>query len=138
MERRIVAQLLTCMDELNFQATGGQAVIVMAATNRPDSIDPALRRAGRFDRELALGIPDTAARARILKVLCRNMRLDGSLDLDALAKRCNGFVGADLTALCKEAAVAAVNRIFGSLFKAFDPANPSAPLALDPAALSAE
>ena len=96
MERRIVAQLLTCMDELSLAATGGQTVIVMGATNRPDAIDPALRRAGRFDREIALGIPDTAARERILRVLCERMRLAGDLDLGALAKRCNGFVGADL------------------------------------------
>ena len=87
MERRIVAQLLTCMDELTFGATGGQSVIVMGATNRPDSIDPALRRAGRFDREIALGIPDTAARVRILRVLCKGMRLAGDLDLDELARR---------------------------------------------------
>ena len=116
MERRIVAQLLTCMDELNFAATGGQSVIVMGATNRPDAMDPALRRAGRFDREIALGIPDAAARERILLVMCKGMRLSGDLDLGALAKRCNGYVGADLAALCKEAAVVAVNRIFGNLF----------------------
>ncbi|KOO29026.1 vesicular transport protein, partial [Chrysochromulina tobinii] len=126
MERRIVAQLLTCMDELSFAATGGQTVIVMGATNRPDAIDPALRRAGRFDREIALGIPDTAARERILRVLCERMRLAGDLDLGALAKRCNGFVGADLAALCKEAAVVAVNRIFGDLFGGLLKVQPSA------------
>ena len=124
MERRIVAQLLTCMDELSLAATGGQTVIVMGATNRPDAIDPALRRAGRFDREIALGIPDTAARERILRVLCERMRLAGDLDLGALAKRCNGFVGADLAALCKEAAVVAVNRIFGDLFGVSGPTKP--------------
>ena len=116
MERRIVAQLLTCMDELNLASTGGQTVIVMGATNRPDSMDPALRRAGRFDREIALGIPDADARERILRVLCKGMRLSGDLDMHGLAKQCNGFVGADLAALCKEAAVIAVNRIFGDLF----------------------
>ena len=114
MERRIVAQLLTCMDELSLAANGGQTVIVMGATNRPDAIDPALRRAGRFDREIALGIPDTEARMRILTVLCKGMKLSGDLDLTALAKRCNGFVGADLAALCKEAAVVAVNRILAT------------------------
>jgi len=121
MERRIVAQMLTCMDELSFAATGGRPVIVMGATNRPDALDPALRRAGRFDREIALGIPDNAARARILGVLCRRMKIAGDLDLDVLAKRANGFVGADLAALCKEAAVIAVNRIFAEILSAPPP-----------------
>ncbi|KAK3236413.1 hypothetical protein CYMTET_53446, partial [Cymbomonas tetramitiformis] len=97
MERRIVAQLLTCMDDLNGSATSKESegeegegsenaqrrghVVVIGATNRPDSIDPALRRAGRFDREITLGVPDEAARARILKVLTVKLRLDGDLDL---------------------------------------------------------
>jgi len=68
MERRIVAQLLTSMDALAFDKTDGKAVLVIGATNRPDSLDPALRRAGRFDREIALNVPDEHARARILKV----------------------------------------------------------------------
>jgi len=68
MERRIVAQLLTCMDDIASDKTGGKPVIVIGATNRPDSIDPALRRAGRFDREIALNVPDEHARARILQV----------------------------------------------------------------------
>ena len=71
--------------------------------------------------EIALGIPDTAARERILSVMCKGMRLAGDLDLAALAKRCNGFVGADLAALCKEAAVIAVNRIFSDLRSAPSP-----------------
>ena len=112
MERRIVAQLLTCMDELNFNATGGQSVIVLGATNRPDALDPALRRAGRFDREIALGIPDEAARGRILAVQARRLRLAGGLDLAEIAKKTPGYVGADLSALAKEAAAAAVARIF--------------------------
>ena len=133
MERRIVAQLLTSMDDLASIGGGADsgddggalagaqaAVIVLGATNRPDALDAALRRAGRFDREIALGIPDAASRVRILQVLCRRMRLSGDLQLDVLAKRCVGFVGADLGALCKEAAVIAVNRIFGSLFAAAD------------------
>ena len=139
MERRIAAQLLTCMDELNLASTGGQTVIVMGATNRPDSMDPALRRAGRFDREIALGIPDSDSRERILRVLCKGMRLSGDLDLKALAKQCNGFVGADLAALCKEAAVIAVNRIFGDLFAvnkattpSTRPANSSRPFSAPP------
>jgi len=98
----------------------------MGATNRPDALDPALRRAGRFDREIALGIPDTAARARILKVMCRRMTISGDLDLHLLAKKANGFVGADLAALCKEAAVIAVNRIFKELLGAPPPTATSA------------
>jgi ribosome biogenesis ATPase len=68
MERRIVAQLLTCLDALGLEHTRGKPVLVIGATNRPDSLDPALRRAGRFDREIALGVPDQEARRRILQV----------------------------------------------------------------------
>lgn len=68
MERRIVAQLLTCLDSLSLENTQGRPVLVIGATNRPDSLDPALRRAGRFDREIALGVPDQDARRRILQV----------------------------------------------------------------------
>lgn len=68
MERRIVAQLLTCLDSLSLENTQGRPVLVIGATNRPDSLDPALRRAGRFDREIALGVPDQDARRRILEV----------------------------------------------------------------------
>jgi ribosome biogenesis ATPase len=93
-------------------APRSRAVIVIGATNRPDSIDSALRRAGRFDREIAIGIPDDDARARILRVMCRNMRVDPTCDFAALTKRTVGFVGADLAALTREAAVIAVNRIF--------------------------
>lgn len=110
MERRIVAQMLTCMDEL--QST---FVIVLAATNRPDALDPALRRAGRFDREIAMGIPDEPARARILEKMARGMRLADGLDLALLARKTPGFVGADLSALTKEAALNAVSRAFESL-----------------------
>eukprot|EP00276_Gloeochaete_wittrockiana_P005799 CAMPEP_0184662832 /NCGR_PEP_ID=MMETSP0308-20130426/45141_1 /TAXON_ID=38269 /ORGANISM="Gloeochaete witrockiana, Strain SAG 46.84" /LENGTH=771 /DNA_ID=CAMNT_0027105117 /DNA_START=76 /DNA_END=2391 /DNA_ORIENTATION=+ len=115
MERRIVAQLLTCMDDLSMENTSGKAVIVIGATNRPDALDAALRRAGRFDREIALGIPDLAARERILRVLTAKMRLSGDFDYPLLARKTPGFVGADLTALTKEAAVMAVHRIFQSL-----------------------
>lgn len=82
------------------------------ATNRPDSIDSALRRAGRFDREIPMGIPSEAARARILRVISGCMRLEGSFDFDEVAKKTPGFVGADLMALMKEAAALAVQRIF--------------------------
>lgn len=110
MERRIVAQLLTCMDELQ-----NKFVIVLGATNRPDALDPALRRAGRFDREIAMGIPDEPARMRILSKMSKGIRLAGDLDLPLLARLTPGFVGADLSALTKEAALNAVTRAFSSL-----------------------
>ncbi|XP_039994823.1 nuclear valosin-containing protein-like [Xiphias gladius] len=110
MERRIVAQLLTCMDDLNSLTVTAQ-VLVIGATNRPDSLDPALRRAGRFDREICLGIPDEAARLRILKTLCRKLKLSEDFDYQQLARLTPGYVGADLMALCREAAMSAVNRV---------------------------
>ncbi|KAM4600063.1 nuclear valosin-containing protein-like isoform 1-T1 [Fundulus diaphanus] len=110
MERRIVAQLLTCMDDLNSVTVTAQ-VLVIGATNRPDSLDPALRRAGRFDREICLGIPDESARLRILKTLCRRLTLPEDFDYRQLARLTPGYVGADLMALCREAAMAAVNRV---------------------------
>ncbi|KAG8584514.1 hypothetical protein GDO81_008860 [Engystomops pustulosus] len=109
MERRIVAQLLTCMDDLNNPSVTAQ-VLVIGATNRVDSLDPALRRAGRFDREICLGIPDEGARLKILKTLCRKLRLPESFDFQHLAHLTPGYVGADLMALCREAAMCAVNR----------------------------
>ncbi|KAG7511498.1 nuclear valosin-containing protein-like isoform X1 [Solea senegalensis] len=109
MERRIVAQLLTCMDDLNSLTVTAQ-VLVIGATNRPDSLDPALRRAGRFDKEICLGIPDEAARHRILKTLCRKLKLPQDFDYHQLARLTPGYVGADLMALCREAAMSAVNR----------------------------
>lgn len=116
MEKRIVAQLLTCMDDLSFEKTGGKMVLVIGATNRPDSLDDALRRVGRFDREISLGIPDEKARARILQVLSKKLRVSGDFDFTQIAKMAPGFVGADLQALTKEAAVLAINRIFHHLF----------------------
>uniref|UniRef100_A0A8B9I8T1 Nuclear VCP like n=1 Tax=Anser brachyrhynchus TaxID=132585 RepID=A0A8B9I8T1_9AVES len=110
MERRIVAQLLTCMDDLNNLAATAQ-VLVIGATNRPDSLDPALRRAGRFDREICLGIPDEAAREKILQTLCRKLKLPESFDFLHLARLTPGYVGADLMALCREAAICTVNRV---------------------------
>ena len=161
MERRIVAQLLTCMDDLASQAQlareaakkageeggGGEEaaaaadgdpssqpppstspstlaavsdalrrhVVVIGATNRPDALDPALRRAGRFDREIALPIPTEAGRAAILRVLTRGLRLSGRCDVEGLAARTPGYVGADLEALAKEAAASAATRIFARL-----------------------
>ena len=157
MERRIVAQLLTCMDglsavfdseedegdisksdqgdsgekekrtkggEVKEDASGGKGkgeqqgfrnagVLVIGATNRPDALDSALRRAGRFDREIALGIPDRACRESILRAMSRRMKLEGEFDFAEVARLTPGFVGADLSAVCKEAAVIAVNRILG-------------------------
>lgn len=162
MERRIVAQLLSCMDDLSRpkkaggtgepapgagegannprssdepvaamdatdhpfsaplvanapQALACQHVMVIGATNRPDALDPALRRAGRFDREIALTIPNEAARQRILQVLCQRMRLAGTLDLAAIARNTPGFVGADLKALTQEAAAVAIKRIISTI-----------------------
>ncbi|XP_075719510.1 nuclear valosin-containing protein-like isoform X2 [Rhinoderma darwinii] len=109
MERRIVAQLLTCMDDMNNPSVTAQ-VLVIGATNRPDSLDPALRRAGRFDREICLGIPDEGARLKILKTLCRKLKLPETFDFQHLAHLTPGYVGADLMALCREAAMCAVNR----------------------------
>ncbi|KAJ0394969.1 hypothetical protein P43SY_010125 [Pythium insidiosum] len=115
MEKRIVAQLLTSTDSLNLANTGGKPVLIIGATNRPDALDSALRRAGRFDREICLGIPDEAARERILQVLSSKMKLAGDFDFKAIARRTPGFVGADLVSLTKEAAVIAVNRIFSTM-----------------------
>ena len=111
MEGRMVAQLLACLDTLG----GSEAeVVVVGATNRLESLDPALRRAGRFDREIALGIPDRGGRERILEVVCRGLRMSQSTSLSNLAMLTPGYVGADLTSLAREAAMAAVNRVLGS------------------------
>ncbi|XP_019623225.1 PREDICTED: nuclear valosin-containing protein-like [Branchiostoma belcheri] len=109
MERRIVAQLLTCMDDLS--ANISAHVLVIGATNRPDFLDPALRRAGRFDREISMGIPDERAREGILQVLCQKLRLSEGFSYRQLAHLTPGYVGADLSALCREAAMTAINRI---------------------------
>ncbi|KAJ2791260.1 Ribosome biogenesis ATPase rix7, partial [Coemansia helicoidea] len=112
MERRIVAQMLTCIDDLSWDKTGNRPVLLIGATNRPDSLDPALRRAGRFDREISMAVPDEDAREQILRVLCRSLRLSGDFDVRELAKRTPGYVGADLTALTTAAGMIAVKRIF--------------------------
>uniref|UniRef100_A0A9J2PWI2 AAA+ ATPase domain-containing protein n=1 Tax=Ascaris lumbricoides TaxID=6252 RepID=A0A9J2PWI2_ASCLU len=145
MERRIVSQLLTCLDdlykpknaitheesladELIFASDGdigvkkrkpndGQSrhVLVIGTTNRPDSIETALRRAGRFDKEIALGIPDERARIKILEVVCRGIRIDESVQIAQLARLTPGYVGADLKALAREASLCAVNRVFETI-----------------------
>ena len=113
MEQRMVAQLLTCMDMLHPKYNKNEAtVIVLGATNRPDAMDPALRRAGRFDREILLGVPDETARMAIMKTMTKEMRLDGDFCFKELARMTPGYVGADVRSLTKEAAVVAINRIF--------------------------
>ncbi|XP_392923.5 nuclear valosin-containing protein-like [Apis mellifera] len=114
MERRIVAQLLSCLDELSLKENGTR-VLVLGATNRPDSLDPALRRAGRFDHEVCLGIPDRDARAKILAVHTEKVALSPNVSLSTIASLTPGFVGADLVALIREAAMAAVDRILENL-----------------------
>ncbi|KAJ1338018.1 ribosome biogenesis ATPase [Microdochium nivale] len=96
MEKRIVAQMLTCMDDLDPESMGGKVVATIAATNRPDSIDPALRRAGRFNREVSLGIPNEKAREAILKKILQKCRVAEEMDYHKIARRTPGFVGADL------------------------------------------
>ncbi|MFQ6050130.1 MAG: CDC48 family AAA ATPase [Candidatus Hydrothermarchaeota archaeon] len=111
VERRVVAQLLALMDGM--EARG--KVIVIGATNRPNAIDPALRRPGRFDREIELGIPDKDARLEILQIHTRGMPLDESVDLNYLANITHGFVGADLAALSKEAGMRALRRVLPNI-----------------------
>ncbi|XP_058121492.1 nuclear valosin-containing protein-like isoform X2 [Anopheles coustani] len=111
MERRIVAQLLSSLDNLG-KIEGGEGVIVIGATNRADSLDPALRRVGRFDQEISLGIPDRTARLQILKIICRKLKIADSIDYGELAKLTPGYVGADLLALATRAANTAIKRLF--------------------------
>ncbi|VAH74678.1 unnamed protein product [Triticum turgidum subsp. durum] len=101
VERRIVSQLLTLMDGMKARAH----VIVMGATNRPNNIDPALRRFGRFDREIDIGVPDEVGRLEVLRIHTKNMKLDKDVNLQVIAKDTHGYVGADLAALCTEAAL---------------------------------
>ncbi len=110
-EKRLVAQLLTLMDGLEARAN----LVVIAATNRPEAIDEALRRPGRFDREIVVGVPDERGRREILGIHTRGMPLSDRVDLDELARTTYGFVGADLAALAREAAIEAVRRIMPRL-----------------------
>uniref|UniRef100_A0A158Q6V8 Nuclear valosin-containing protein-like n=1 Tax=Elaeophora elaphi TaxID=1147741 RepID=A0A158Q6V8_9BILA len=139
MERRIVSQLVACLDdlsnprkdvELNADSTNvdisikkvhkRNLVLVIGTTSRVETIDPALRRAGRFDKEIALGIPDKRARSKILEIVCRGLRLDEKVILLELARLTPGYVGADLKALSREAASCAVNRAVNGIFEAAD------------------
>ena len=104
MERRIVSQLLTLMDGIKPTSN----VVVIAATNRPNVIDPALRRFGRFDRELDIGVPDDLGRREILAIKTRNMKIAKDVDLDQIGKDTHGYVGADIAQLCMEAAFQAI------------------------------
>merc|ERR1719235_1356294 len=101
VEKRIVSQLLTLMDGINARSQ----VIVIACTNRPNTIDPALRRFGRFDREIDIGVPDETGRLQILSIHTRKMKLDEDVDLEKVAKLTHGYVGADLAQCCNEAAL---------------------------------
>ncbi len=111
VEKRVVAQLLALMDGLESR---GQ-VIVIGATNRPNALDPALRRPGRFDREIEIGIPDKRGRREILQIHTRGMPLASDVDLDKLAEMTKGYTGADIAALCREAAMKCIRRILPSI-----------------------
>ncbi|AZI37240.1 putative ATPase [Caenibius tardaugens NBRC 16725] len=110
-EKRLVAQLLTLMDGLDARSN----LVVIAATNRPDAIDEALRRPGRFDREIVIGVPDESGRREILAIHTRGMPLGEGVDLQELARTTHGFVGADIAALTREAAIETVRRIMPQL-----------------------
>lgn len=111
VEKRVVSQLLTLMDGMKERGK----VVVIAATNRPDSLDPAIRRPGRFDREIEIGIPDEEGRNEILDIHTRGMPLDEKVNLNQIAKTTHGFVGADLEILAKEAAMRSLRRILPEL-----------------------
>ncbi|KAF2578440.1 hypothetical protein F2Q68_00002527 [Brassica cretica] len=116
MEKRIVTQLLTCMDgprNKNDDADSSSSgyVLVIGATNRPDALDPALRRSGRFEREIALNVPDEDARAEILSVVAQRLRLEGSFDMKRIARLTPGFVGADLEGVANMAGSLGIKRV---------------------------
>ncbi len=116
VEKRIVSQLLTLMDGMKSRGK----VVVIAATNRPDSIDPALRRPGRFDREIEIGIPDEEGRLEILNIHTRGMPVEENVNLKQIAKVTHGFVGADLEVLAKEAAIRSLRKILPEIDLAED------------------
>jgi transitional endoplasmic reticulum ATPase len=107
VEKRVVSQLLTIMDGLESRGK----VVVIGATNRPDALDPALRRPGRFDREIEIGIPDQKGRLEILEIHTRGMPLTEEVNLSSIAKVTHGFVGADLEAVCREAAMKSLRNV---------------------------
>merc|ERR1719181_2243627 len=101
VEKRVVSQMLTLMDGMKSRSN----VVVIGATNRPNTIDQALRRFGRFDRELDIGVPDDNGRLEILRIHTKNMKLAPDVKLEEIARETHGFVGADMAALCTEAAM---------------------------------
>ena len=118
VEKRVVAQLLATMDGLKARGK----VVVIAATNRPNALDPALRRPGRFDREVEIGVPKQDGRLKILQIHTRNMPLEKDVELKSLASITHGFVGADLEVLCKEAAMVVLRRLLPDIqYKKDDP-----------------
>ncbi|XP_038060007.1 cell division control protein 48 homolog B-like [Patiria miniata] len=112
-EGRVVAELLMLMDEVR----GRGKILVVGATSRPNALDPALRRPGRFDQEVLVGMPSTAQRVAILGAHCEGLSLAGEVDLRELAERCNGFNGADLACLCQQAVFRALERSVGESSK---------------------
>ncbi len=132
VERRVVSQLLTMMDGLNSRGR----VVVIGATNRVNSIDPALRRPGRFDREVEISVPDKSGRLSILKIHTRNMPLAKNVNLENLAGKTHGFVGADISALTKEAAMIVLRKILPEIKLEDDEAIP--PEVLDKIIIGAE
>ena len=106
-----MSQLLTLMDGMKARSN----VVVIAATNRPNSIDSALRRFGRFDREIDIGIPDPTGRLEILRIHTRNMKLSNNIDLEQIASETHGFVGSDIASLCSEAAMQQIREKVPSL-----------------------
>nr|ADY05338.1 VCP-like protein [Bombyx mori] len=112
MEKRMVAQLLASLDSLS---ENNSSVLVLAATDNPDALDPALRRAGRLEQEITLGIPTLKARKEIINILCKNITLSEDVDMNILAQVTPGFVGADLQALVNKASTYAVKRIFSEI-----------------------
>ena len=111
MEKRIVAQLATCMDDLDLEKTDGKPVIVIAATNRPDSLDAGLRRGGRFDKEINMSVPNESMRESILRAVTRKTKISSDVDLKYLARKTPGFVGADLRDLLSTATNIAMRRL---------------------------
>lgn len=126
MEVRMVAQLLSCMDDIanSVKQDAQKIVFVIGATNRPDTLEPALRRSGRFDHEITLGMPDAGAREKILQKLCFPLKLSEEIDFREISKLTPGYVGADLKSLTTIAAQMAVQRIF----KDFRPAQEENPV----------
>jgi len=112
VEKRVVAQLLALMDGLSERGN----VIVIGATNRPESVDPALRRPGRFDRELEVGVPNVEGRIEILQIHTRGMPLSEDINLKKLATELHGYTGADIKALCREAAMKALKRYLPEIY----------------------